>query len=195
MQDVAAAAESLRNARSPTIFVGWGAVDATREVALLAERLGAPVATTLQGVSAFPANHPLHAGFCLGRAAVPAVEKAFAGIDCMLAVGTRFGEIATGSYGWTPPASLIHVDINPAVFSANYPAAVALEGDAKAVLKLLLQALGETPIAAAPGAPRAGRGARSASRRRRISRNGCAHDTQGRVNPARFFASLRRQLA
>ncbi len=54
MQDVAAAAESLRNARSPTIFVGWGAVDATHEVALLAERLGAPVSTTLQGVSAFP---------------------------------------------------------------------------------------------------------------------------------------------
>ncbi len=75
LQDVAAAAALLRNARSPTIFVGWGAVDATHEVALLAERLGAPVSTTLQGLSAFPANHPLHAGFCLGRAAVPAVEK------------------------------------------------------------------------------------------------------------------------
>ena len=68
LQEVSAAAELLRNARSPTIFVGWGAVDATHEVALLAERLGAPVSTTLQGVSAFPANHPLHAGFCLGRA-------------------------------------------------------------------------------------------------------------------------------
>jgi len=74
----------------------------------------------------------------------------------MLAVGTRFGEIATGSYGWTPPASLIHVDINPAVFSANYPAAFALEGDAQAVLKLLLQPWARLPLPLSR-APRAGR--------------------------------------
>jgi acetolactate synthase-1/2/3 large subunit len=193
MQHVAAAAESLRSARSPTIFVGWGAVDATREVALLAERLGAPVATTLQGVSAFPANHPLHAGFCLGRAAVPAVEKSFSGTDCMLAVGTRFGEIATGSYGWTPPAGLIHVDINPAVFSANYPAAIALEGDAKSVLNLLLQALGEAPIAAVP-ARRAQVEGTIREQKAAYLEEWLRHDTQGRVSPARFFASLRRQL-
>src|SRR5512139_1938262 len=128
------AARLLAAAKSPGIFVGWGAVDASREVAELAERLGAPVATTLQGLSAFPANHPLHAGFCLGRAAVPAAENAFRDCDCLLAVGTRFGEIATGSYGYEPPADLIHVDVNPAVFDANYPSRVALEGDAAAVL-------------------------------------------------------------
>jgi acetolactate synthase-1/2/3 large subunit len=190
---VAAAAELLRNARSPTLFVGWGAVDATAEIALLAERLGAPVSTTLQGVSAFPANHPLHAGFCLGRAAVPAVEKSFAGTDCMLAVGTRFGEIATGSFGWTPPPGLVHVDINPAVFSANYPAAVALEGDAKAVLQLLLQALDASPNAAA-AARRAQVEGTIREQKAAYLEEWLRHDTQGRVNPARFFASLRRQL-
>ena len=188
---VAAAAELLRNARSPTLFVGWGAVDATAEITALAERLGAPVATTLQGVSAFAANHPLHAGFCLGRAAVPAVEKSFAGTDCMLAVGTRFGEIATGSYGWTPPAGLVHVDINPAVFSANYPAAVALEGDAKAVLQLLLQALGEVPVAAARRTQVEGT---IREQKAAYLEEWLRHDTKGRVSPARFFASLRRQL-
>ena len=95
---IAEAARLLASARSPGLFVGWGAVDAGRELVELAERLGAPVSTTLQGLSAFPANHPLHAGFCLGRASVPAVESAFRDCDCMLAVGTRFGEIATGSY-------------------------------------------------------------------------------------------------
>ena len=191
---VAAAAAMLRQAKTPTLFVGWGAVDASAEVARLAELLGAPVSTTLQGLSAFPGNHPLHAGFCLGRAATPAVEKSFADTDCMLAVGTRFGEIATGSFGWTPPADLIHVDINPAVFSANYPARVALEGDARAVLQRLLQALGDaSPPDASP-------------RRMRIEAiireqkaayldEWLRHDTQGRVSPARFFASLRRQLA
>jgi acetolactate synthase I/II/III large subunit len=190
---VAEAAALLRQARAPTLFVGWGAVDATHEVALLAERLGAPVSTTLQGLSAFPASHPLHAGFCLGRAAVPAVERSFADTDCMVAIGTRFGEIATGSFGWTPPANLIHVDINPAVFNANYPARVSLEGDAKAVLALLLQELGDAPL---PGAQERRGRTEATIREQKTSylEEWLRHDTKGRVSPARFFTALRRQL-
>ena len=48
--------------------------------------------------------------------------------------GNRFGEIATASYGVNPPKNLIHIDINKAVFNANYPASITIEGDAKAVL-------------------------------------------------------------
>jgi acetolactate synthase-1/2/3 large subunit len=186
------AARLLAAAKSPGIFVGWGAVGAVREVTELAERLGAPVSTTLQGLSAFPANHPLHAGFCLGRAAVPAAENAFRDCDCLLAVGTRFGEIATGSFGYEPPADLIHVDINPAVFSANYPARVALEGDAGAVLRGLLAALPAIPGAAVR---RAAVAARIAGDKAAYRDAWLAHDSQGRVNPARFFEALRRRLA
>src|SRR5262245_35118368 len=143
--DVARAASLLAAASRPAIFCGWGAVDAFADLSALAEAIGAPVATTLQGLSAFPANHPLHAGFALGPAAVPAVENAFRDCDCLLAVGTRFAEIPTGSWGWDPPANLIHVDINPRVFHANYPAAVALEGDARAVLAELRAALPAVP--------------------------------------------------
>jgi Thiamine pyrophosphate-requiring enzymes [acetolactate synthase, pyruvate dehydrogenase (cytochrome), glyoxylate carboligase, phosphonopyruvate decarboxylase] len=189
-----AAAEQLTQAKAPTIFIGWGAIDATAEVVALAERLGAPVSTSLQGTSAFPANHPLHAGFCLGRAAVPAVEKSFEGTDCMLAVGTRFGEIATGSYGWDPPANLIHVDVNPAVFNANYPASVTLEGDAKLVLQKLLAALGTNPLPAV-AARRAAVEATIASQKAAYIEEWLKHDSKGRVNPARFFQALRRQLA
>jgi acetolactate synthase I/II/III large subunit len=191
---ITSAVELLSRAKSPTIFVGWGAVDAAAEVAALAEALGAPVSTTLQGVSAFPANHTLHAGFCLGRAAVPAVEKTFENTDCMLAVGTRFGEIATGSYGWDPPENLIHVDVNPAVFNANYPAKVCLEGDAKQVLRKLLTALGNAPLADV-AARRAGVQATIRALKAAYAEEWLRHDSKGRVNPARFFASLRRQLA
>jgi acetolactate synthase-1/2/3 large subunit len=190
---VGTAVRLLSEAESPTIFVGWGAVDATAEVAALAEMLGAPVSTTLQGLSAFPGNHPLHAGFCLGRAAVPAVEKTFEHTDCMLAVGTRFSEIATGSYGWEPPANLIHVDVNPAVFGANYPAKVCLEGDAKLVLQKLIAALGEAPAGAAWR--RAAVEATIRAEKAAYLTDWQQHDSQGRVNPARFFTSLRRQLA
>ena len=186
------AARLLADARHPAIFAGWGAVDATRELIELAERLGAPVSTTLQGLSAFPGNHPLHAGFCLGRAAVPAAEHAFEGCDSLLAVGARFGEIATGSYGYEPPRNLVHVDINPAVFNANYPARVALEGDSAAVLRWLLAALPAPPAAVARREAVAARIARDKAAYRD---SWLAHDSGGRVNPARFFAALRRRLA
>jgi acetolactate synthase-1/2/3 large subunit len=190
--EIAQAAELLAAAKSPAVFVGWGGVDAAREVAVLAEQLGAPVTTTLQGLSSFPANHPLHAGFCLGRAAVPAVENALRDCDCLLAIGTRFGEIATGSYGWEPPGNLIHVDVNPRVFSANYPAKVALEGDARLVLQKLIAALEATPAGARR---RAAVSTKIAADKAAYRAEWRAHDAKERVNPAWFFEALRRHLA
>ncbi len=189
--DIARAAELLGRAKRPGIFCGWGAVDAGNGLRRLAESLGAPVATTLQGLSSFPANHPLHAGFALGPAAVPASENAFRDCDCLLAVGTRFAEIPTGSYGYEPPADLIHVDINPRVFGANYPAAVALEGDACAVLEVLGAALGAVPDATARKSAVA---TRISADKRRYREEWLAHDSKGRVNPQRFFDALRHRL-
>jgi acetolactate synthase-1/2/3 large subunit len=188
--DIARAAALLRAAKRPAIFCGWGAVDATAELFAIAELLGAPAATTLQGLSAFPANHRLHAGFALGRAAVPAVENAFRDCDALLAVGTRFAEIPTGSYGWTPPANLVHVDVNPRVFGANYTAAVALEGDARAVLGLLRDALGPVPESARAAAVAAS----IAKDKKAYREEWLAHDSKGRVNPQRFFSALRARL-
>ncbi len=189
--DITRAADLLRRAGRPGIFCGWGAVDATIELRQLAELLGAPVATTLQGLSSFPASHPLHAGFALGPAAVPASENAFRNCDCLLAVGTRFAEIPTGSFGYEPPANLIHVDINPRVFGANYPPAVALEGDARAVLAALIGSLG--PVDG--GAERARRVREQiATDKRAYHHEWVAHDSRGRVNPARFFDALRSRL-
>ena len=189
--DLARASEMLRRSERPGIFCGWGAVDATVELQRLADMLGAPVATTLQGLSSFPASHPLHAGFALGPAAVPASENAFRDCDCLLAVGTRFAEIPTGSFGYEPPANLIHVDINPRVFNANYKAAVALEGDARALLTALAGSLGALPAAA-------GRAERVRERivadKRRYHDEWLSHDSRGRVNPARFFDALRARL-
>ena len=189
--DLARAAGLLRQAKRPGIFCGWGAVDAGAELRQLAESLGAPVATTLQGLSSFPASHGMHAGFALGPAAVPASENAFRDCDCLLAVGTRFAEIPTGSYGYEPPANLIHVDINPRVFGANYPAAVALEGDARTVLAALLAALGDVPGSAAR---RSAVAAQVAADKRRYREEWLAHDSKGRVNPQRFFDALRARL-
>jgi acetolactate synthase-1/2/3 large subunit len=189
--EMARAAELLRTARHPCIFAGWGTRDAPAELILLAEYLDAPVATTLQGLSAFPGNHPLHVGFGFGAAAVQSAQNAFAECDCMVAIGTRFSEIATGSYGTKVPENLIHIDINPAVFSANYPAKVAIAGDAGAVLKQLMTEL-EAKIPRRPSqtAMRAQIKQDKAAYRESWYRN----DAAGLVNPVRFFDELRRQM-
>ena len=135
------AAHMLMTAKSPAIFAGWGAAHASSTLIEMSEIIGSPVATTMQGISVFPANHPLHTGFCFGPAAVPAAQNAFNNADCVLAIGTRFGEIATGSFGGQLPQNLIHIDINPDVFDANYKSAIAIEGDAKQICQQLLSTL------------------------------------------------------
>ena len=188
---IARAALLLRESKQPGLFVGWGARAAQAEVAAIAEYLQAPVATTLQGLSSFPSDHPLHTGFGFGPAAVPAGRNAFARCDAMLAVGTRFGEIATGSFGVTVPANLVHVDINPQVFSANYPAVVSLEGDAKVVLGALLAELQkQAPRPVNSALPLA-----IAKDKQDYLASWLAHDSAGRVNPGRFFAELRKQVS
>ena len=188
--DIDAAVALLRNAKHPCIFAGWGARDATDQLTRLAEWLEAPVATTLQGLSVFPGNHPLHVGFGFGASAVPAAQNAFKDCDCMVAIGTRFAEIATGSYGAMVPENLIHIDINPAVFDVNYPAKVAIAGDAKAVLNQLLAKL-EANVPRRPA---------QSSVRERIKQDKAAYreswyrnDSADLVNPVRFFDELRRQ--
>jgi len=185
------AAQMLYEAKTPGLFLGWGAVDATGESVRIAEFLGAPVATTLQGLSSFPANNALHTGMGFGPAAVPAAENAFKTCDCLLAVGTRFGEIATASYGVNPPSNMIHVDINADVFNANYPAAISIEGDAKTVMTELLKSL---HTLGAPKPDNAGLIAAIRSDKAAYQNEWLKHDSKGRVNPARFFTQLRKQL-
>ncbi len=190
--DLDRAAALLAAATAPGIFCGWGAVDAGAELEALAERLGAPVATTLQGLSSFRADHPLHAAFALGPSSTPAGVNAFAGCDGLLAVGTRFAEIPTGSYGAKVPANLVHVDINPASIGANYPARVGLVGDARPTLRALLERLG--PGTAASRARLDAQVRRIATDKEAYRAEWLAHDSGGRVNPGRFFAALRRAL-
>lgn len=185
------AVELLLKAKNPGIFVGWGARDATQWVTEIAEFLNAPVSTTLQGLSVFPANHPLHTGMSFGPSSVPAAENAFGHCDCLLAVGTRFGEIATGSFGVKVPEDLIHVDINPRVFHANYPAKVALEGDASRVLELLWQALQKMPQ---PTNQRGMIREQILKDKEQYAQAWLQHDSGERVNPLHFFRALRRAM-
>jgi acetolactate synthase-1/2/3 large subunit len=187
---VAAAAKLLAAAKKPAIFVGWGARHVAGDIRRIAEHLGAPVATTLQGLAAFPADHPLHTGMGFGPSAVPAAQNAFRGCDAMLAVGTRFAEICTGSYGAVPPEHLVHIDINPGAIGRNHPTAVAIPADARDAVP----ALAEQLLQATPPRESAALKAAIAADKAAWLQEWLDHDSGDRVNPGRFFRALRERL-
>jgi len=190
--EVDRAVQLLAQAKKPGIFVGWGARNATEWITKIADLLNAPVCTTLQGLSSFPANHPLHTGMGFGQYAVPAATNAFKDCDCMLAIGTRFGEIATGSFGVKVPQNLIHIDINPLVFSANFPAKVAIEGDAQQVSEMLWDGLQRIPE---PNNQRHRVRDEIQRDKQEYASAWLQHDSKDRVNPFHFFRGLRSSIA
>ncbi len=137
------AADLIISSRFPMLYLGWGAVDAFNDSIILAEMLAAPVATTLQGKSAFPNSHPLFTSTGIGKGAKPSGQWALKNHDFLLTVGARFGEVATASYALDPPKNLIHVDINRDVFNRNFPATLTVACDGKAFIKALHMELGK----------------------------------------------------
>jgi acetolactate synthase I/II/III large subunit len=127
--------------RRPLLYLGLGAARSGADLVRLAERLEAPVATTFQGKGVFPESHPLALWPGYGASAPPFARKIAAACDATIAIGCRFGEVATGSYGAPPPGRLIHVDIDPAVPGRNYPAEVAITSDAASFVRALLPQL------------------------------------------------------
>ncbi len=131
----------LAGSRRPLLYLGAGAAGAGRDLITLAERLEAPVATTFSGKGVFPENHPLWLWCGFGACAPDFVQKAAADCDRTLALGCRFAEVGTGSYGLQPPGKLIHVDADPAALNRNFPAALPVVADAATFLAALLPRL------------------------------------------------------
>ena len=135
-EQVERAARLLRAARRPVIWAGGGVISSSAgaEVRRLAERLQAPIFTTVLGKGAVADDHPLAAGATILH---PAARAFLAESDLMLAVGTRFTEEETDRWGLCLPDSLIHIDIDPEEIDRNYPATVGVVGDARAALQLI----------------------------------------------------------
>jgi len=176
------AAAILNAARRPRLYIGGGCREAAPLVLELAEALGAPVVTTLQGKGVFPEDHPLWLWNCLGRSAPSFVRKVMDSGDCLLALGCRFSESATGGYDVALPKDLIHVDADPEALARNFPARLAVACEAGTFLQRLLRRvkrrLGDVAVKEDIAAGRAELRARFAS------------EKGSRVHPAVFFSSL-----
>lgn len=130
--------ERLSSSRFVGIYVGLGALGAHEELLQLADRLDAVVFTTISGKGVFPETHPRWGWVTMGCSAPPAIQEIEKEMDCLLAIGCRFGEVATGSYGFKQPEHLIHIDIDATVFNKNFKGEVCLEADAKMALQKIL---------------------------------------------------------
>ncbi len=137
------AVELILSARKPVILAGHGIVEsgARSQVIEFAERLQIPVASTLLGLGAFPTYHPLSLGM-MGMHGEAWVNNAIQQSDLLLAFGMRFDDRVTGNLAhYAPNAKKIHIDIDPSEVNKNVKVDVALIGDLKEVLNLLLPLL------------------------------------------------------
>lgn len=139
------AATLLRSAQRPIIVAGGGARSSSAGGPLLAlaERLGVPVATTLNGKGIIPETHPLCVGVVGTYSRRPANRAVFEA-DLVLFVGSHTSDQVTNN--WTIPApgtKVLQIDIDPREIGRSYPVAAPLVGDAKATIARLVELIDE----------------------------------------------------
>ena len=137
---IAETARLLRAAKRPLLYVGHGAVisGAGKAITTLAEKLRAPVVTTLLGKGAVDETHPLHLGM-MGMHGTAYANKAVAGCDLIMSIGGRWDDRITGRLSdFCTGAVKIHIDIDPAEFNKIIRPDVSILGDARLVVEDLI---------------------------------------------------------
>jgi acetolactate synthase-1/2/3 large subunit len=139
------AVKTLLEAKRPIVYVGGGAIigEASESVTEIAEKLNAPVTSTLMGLGAFSSVHEQFVGM-LGMHGRLEANKAMHNSDCILALGARFDDRVTNNVDkFCPHASIIHVDIDPASISKIIGAHVPVVGSVDEVAKQIIEEMGE----------------------------------------------------
>src|SRR5438067_130301 len=134
------AAELINKSEKPVLYVGGGAIIAGAHDVLrkVADKGNIPVTTTLLGLGAFDEHNPLSL-YMLGMHGSAFANYAVQECDCLIAVGARFDDRVTANLAtFAPNAKIIHIDIDPSSVSKNVDVDVAVIGDARTSLELIL---------------------------------------------------------
>ncbi|MCO6407524.1 thiamine pyrophosphate-binding protein [Hoeflea alexandrii] len=156
---IAEAVQILKAARSAVAICGGGPIiaGAFAELRRLADLIELPVATTVSGQGAIAETDPLAVGVVGSNGGNPATRAVVDSADVVLFIGCRAGSVTTER--WRSPGkdkTIIHIDSDAMVISANYPTAVAICADARLALAALADALeAETGLIAQEGVRRA----------------------------------------
>lgn len=186
------AAKLLRGAKAPLFICGGGVVisGAESELAELAARLSAPVATTVSGQGAIADEHPLAVGVVGSNGGTPETRAIVDAADTVIFAGCRAGSVTTERWRHPAPgkARIIHLDVDPAVIGANYPVDVPLVADAKLALAALNEALDgmKRPLDA--------RAVQEAKAKKFAQFNQLAQSAETPIRPERVVAALAEAL-
>lgn len=134
-------AEELARARKPVILAGGGVImaDASEVLCELAHELDIPVATTLMGLGAFPANGDLWLGM-VGMHGTYAANMSINHADLLVCVGARFDDRVTGRLqDFASHARIVHIDIDPTSIRKNVEVDVPVVGDCRQALEGILE--------------------------------------------------------
>lgn len=137
------ALQSLLAAKKPVLYAGGGVInaDCANELREFAEQLNLPVTCSLMGLGAFPGTHRQCLGM-LGMHGTYEANMTMHNADVIFAVGVRFDDRTTNNLmKYCPNATVLHIDIDPATISKTVPADVPIVGDARDVLKQMLEML------------------------------------------------------
>jgi acetolactate synthase-1/2/3 large subunit len=147
LQYVELAAKLLRKAKAPLFICGGGVVlsGAEEELSALAEKLNAPVATTVSGKGSIDETSALSVGVVGSNGGTPETRAVVDASDLIIFIGCRAGSVTTER--WRHPADgaarIIHIDVDPAVPGRNYKVDVPLIGDARLCLAALNESVSE----------------------------------------------------
>jgi acetolactate synthase-1/2/3 large subunit len=139
--NVERAIDMLLHAEKPIILAGGGTIisSAFAELQSIAEALMLPVVTTFKGKGAFPETHPLSLG-PIGMHGHAEANKMMAEADCVLAIGTRFSDRSVGTFeAFEKRLKIIHMDVDPAEIGKNQNAQIAVVGDVKVNLRVMVK--------------------------------------------------------
>ncbi len=139
------AVKLIEKASRPVILCGHGILMSGAEEILqhFAVKTNTPVTSTLLGLGAFPASHPLSLGM-MGMHGEAHCNLAIQNSDLLLAFGMRFDDRVTGTLKtYAPNAKKIHIEIDPSELHKNVPVDLALVGDLKTVLTDLVPMVDE----------------------------------------------------
>ena len=142
-KDINVLIDLLKKSSKPIFYTGGGVVNSGPEASKLVRELvsitGFPITSTLQGLGCYPGEDNQFLGM-LGMHGTYEANNAMHDCDLLINIGARFDDRITGKIDeFSPRSKKIHIDIDPSSINKNVKVDLAVVGDVKQVLKLLIK--------------------------------------------------------
>jgi acetolactate synthase-1/2/3 large subunit len=143
LKDVDNFIEMIKKSSKPIFYTGGGVINSGPKASELLRELvsltGFPITSTLQGLGAFPGDHPQFLGM-LGMHGTYEANNAMHDCDLMINIGARFDDRITGKIDeFSPKSKKIHIDIDPSSIGKNVKVDLAITSDVTELLQAVIK--------------------------------------------------------